>query len=737
MAEALKVCYKVSMNAVQHEYTVQLHKGRPVLHDNGQPRATVMYCPGDAFGNIAREDVERFLAAGTDDFYLWVGRDEKERDMFTTPFWHEVNELGEPLFLSAERFNSLSEKVAYIIQRNPAARFLFRYYAHPPRSWKKAYPEEMAVDETGAPLDETSLASVRYEADHRRALLHMVRWIERQEWAWRVMGYLSLHEFEGTGLNAIRGMIFDYSAPMQRAFRESYPQWEGVPQNRFAQERLEGRGAHWPDPGTTAIERDYLELVSRLFLRRCQVFVETVREAVGARRVLIGMDALKQGMQGWVCEAFFSGVAPRAHHSHILAASGSVGADEVFRIPGFNILNTPYDYIFRHMGGAPEPEGIVDSSVLRGQLFLVEDDCRSFTCSEGEGFGYFRDPAEAAAGLWRNAAAAIARGYQSYWMDVTGFPSPRGGYFRDPAIMDVIRAVGATVRRSLEWEHAEVPGIAVVIDDRAALQEDVSADFQNLAVIWQRLTGLGQTGVPYRIYLWEDLLAGNFPDHRLFIFPNLFRMDQERFDILQKRVCRDGRVVLWGPGTGITDGQRLGAEWASRVTGMPMTLLNETYSRRVSLTRFDHPITARLHGSVSFGDSAAYGPILLPQSGLGGVEQGTVLTTRGVNRPGFAIKEMGNWTSVFTAAVPVPADLIREMARHAGAHVYTEENDVVFASKNFLAVHSVRGGSRTIKLPQPSPVWDAVTGQRISEWADRIELNITPPQTRLFLLTNG
>jgi hypothetical protein len=128
----------------------------------------------------------------------------------------------------------------------------------------------------------------------------------------------------------------------------------------------------------------------------------------------------------------------------------------------------------------------VDSSVLRGQLFLVEDDCRSFTCSEGEGFGYFRDPAEAAAGLWRNAAAAIARGYQSYWMDVTGFPSPRGGYFRDPAIMEVVRAVGATVRRSLEWEHAEVPGIAMVIDDRAALQEDVSADFQNLAVIWQR-----------------------------------------------------------------------------------------------------------------------------------------------------------------------------------------------------------------------------------------------------------
>ncbi len=718
-----------------HHYTIAQHKGRPLLFENDQPRSLVMYCPGNAIGNQSREDVDRFLDAGITDFYLWMGRHEKEPDGMTTPFWKGADELGEPVFISPERFYSLPEKIAYIVERCPEARFLLRYYAHPTKQWKAKYREEMAVDETGSILDETSLASERYEDDHRRVLLHMIHWVEQQPWAWRILGYISLHEFEGTTENGCKGMLFDYSEPMQAAFREFAPQWEGVPLNRFARRDKEEL-KHWPDPATTSAERDYFELQRQLFFRRCQRFLSTAREALNGRRVLLGMDALKQGMQGWICYPFFSGKAPRVHYGHILAASGSIGVDKVFEIPGFNTLNTPYDYTFRHMGGSPEPEGIVDSCVLRGRMFLVEDDCRSFTASENESYGYFRNQQEAEAGLWRNAAAAIARGYQAYWMDVTGFPSPRGGYFRDPAIMNVIKSIAPVMRASIDWEHAEVPGIAVVLDDRAALSENFSADFQNLSVMWQRLTGLAQAGVPYRVYLWEDLLMDSFPDHRLFIFPNLFRVDQERFDILRERVCRDGRVVLWGPGTAISDGCQLGAEWASRVTGIPMTLFGDCFSRRVVLTKFDHPITERLHGSLSYGDGTPYGPTLLPEWDPSLSEQGIVLTARGVNRPGLVIKELGEgnqrWTSVFTAAVPVPAVLIREMARHAGANIYSEENDVILASRNFLGVHSVRAGRRRIKLPEVSEIRDALSGELISPAADEIELVVTPPQTRLF-----
>src|SRR5207249_2861967 len=117
---------------------------------------------------------------------------------------------------------------------------------------------------------------------------------------------------EGTTLNAIKGMLFDYSAPMQKAFGRP------VPRNQFLEQGARGGSMHWPEPQTTHAERDYFELMRSLFLRRCKRFVETAQEATAPRQVLLGMDALKQGMQGWICENYFTGQAPRAHHSHVL-----------------------------------------------------------------------------------------------------------------------------------------------------------------------------------------------------------------------------------------------------------------------------------------------------------------------------------------------------------------------------------------------------------------------------------
>jgi len=718
-------------------YTRGLRGGRAVLLENGEPRPWVMYSPGEAFGNLGREDVDRFLEIGVTDFFLSLGRDAQESDLFTTCFWHHVDQYTEPPYESPERFLTLPERVDYILARAPEARFLLRFTAHAPKSWKAAYPEELALDETGTRLNETSLASLRYEADYERFLRFMVGWVERQPWAGRVIGYTTFHEFEGTTLNSIAQRLYDYSEPMRRAFREFAPEWDGeIPHNRFAAERVEGDGFHWPDPATTRHERAYFELVRSLFLRRCRRFSAMVKDSTGGRAVLTGMDALKQGLQGWFCGPFFEGRAPRAHSANPVPVSGNFGAAEILESVDF--LCTPYDYAFRHMGGAPEPEGIVDSALLRGKLFLAEDDSRTYAVEERESFGYFRDDREAEAGFWRNAGAALARGYTPYWMDVTSFPSPRGGFFRSPRVLEVLRKIAPVFRQSVHWEHAEVPGIAVVLDDRAALDEDFSADFQNLAVIQQRLTGLSQCGLPYRVYLWEDL--PRLPDHRLILFPNLFRMDEERLRVLEETVCREGRVILWGPGTGISDGEALGAQWAGRVTGMPMSLLPESYARRVVLTRFDHPITQRLGGSTAYGDSLAYGPLLLPEYHPEVSVQGTLLTTRGIHRPGLAIREMERdghrWTSVFSAAVPLPADLLREMARHAGAPVYSEANDVILASRHILCVHATRGGTRTIALPGPTPVYDLMEGRLLAAETDRLELTFEPPQTRLFYLGN-
>ena len=73
---------------------------------------------------------------------------------------------------------------------------------------------------------------------------------------------------------------------------------------------------------------------------------------------------------------------------------------------------------------------------------------------------------------------------------------------------------------------------------------------------------------------------------------------------------------------------------------------------------------------------------------------------------GLAVKEITNadgskWTSVYSGVPAVPTALIRNMLRHEGCHIYDDNSsDVVYADGNYVAVHSLFGGERTIHLPK-------------------------------------
>ena len=46
------------------------------------------------------------------------------------------------------------------------------------------------------------------------------------------------------------------------------------------------------------------------------------------------------------------------------------------------------------------------------------------------------------------------------------------------------------------------------------------------------------------------------------------------------------------------------------------------------------------------------------------------------------------------------AEILREIARSAGCHIYTDSDDVLYASKNFICIHASTDGEKKIKLPK-------------------------------------
>lgn len=735
---------------------IRVHRGRPTIFVDGKPLPMALFSPGCADPKLFKKTVVEFAAHKMGAYFITVRAIEGE-DFFETPFWNGDRISEEP---RGEWKLSLDDQAAHILRRDPNAYLIVRYAPFEPANWRVLHPDQLAVSEDGERLPCPSLASDLYWDCAASFGPAVVRYSESFPWASRVIGYWYGLRHEGSHEPLFRHLLFDHSALMRArwqaflqakygtverlrtAWREKELTFENV---TVPKDRLRGampdvsKILYWQNAVDNQPLRDYLEMQRDLFHDGFRRIAAAMSKSTERKRFFV-YDAFKQPMQGWTNAGFFDpNFSWPLAYAELMAGSGHMKVAALLDLKGFNGVITPHDYQARGIGGIYEPEGCADSTVLRGKIFLSEMDTRSFNSDREKGaYGTARDVKEFEAITWRNLAATLTRGFHSYWMDVST------DWFGAPGLHAVIERQVQVLKASADWEHRDVPGIAVVIDDTAVLETNGAGNVLNEHVMWDLKTGLSRCGVPYRVYLLEDLKRGDMPKHRVFYFPNLYKLTIERLKLLREKVLRDGNVVVWGPGSGISDGQRIGSAPATLLTGFEFELIQANHPQRAMVVDFEHPITKGLPADTIFGGPLAFGPLLLPKDGT---MLAMAWTKQGRNLAGLAIKEFGkgarasaesgrrgggDWASVLTIALPLPADLWRGLARYAGAHVYCETNDVVLADEGLVAIHSVKSERKRLLLPGEFRVSDVITGEVIGERLTAIDFHLQAPETRVF-----
>jgi hypothetical protein len=77
--------------------------------------------------------------------------------------------------------------------------------------------------------------------------------------------------------------------------------------------------------------------------------------------------------------------------------------------------------------------------------------------------------------------------------------------------------------------------------------------------------------------------------------------------------------------------------------------------------------------------------------------------------------------------------VLRGIARFAGVHLYNEEGDVLYATRDLLAVHSLSGGDRTFRLPQAAEeVYDLFQRKSIARNTNKFQVVLAPVSTALY-----
>lgn len=657
-------------------------------------------------------------------------------------------------------FSETAPRLEMVLEADPQALFLLRMgletHYLPDDWWNKAYPDEREVLSDG-PYSSASFASEVWQAQVKDFLRAYIGHLRATGLYDRVIAYQPATGTCGEWIKSWSSMGLacgDLSAPMRRAFRR----WLRV---RYG-DSVEALRAAWGDAEVT-FETAEVPSAAEQFNTTRHLFRDPKREqkvidfyacyAEVAADALIGFcrlikeetagDKLAGAFFGYLMElswndSFFNDNYGDLASSEVstVQRSGHLGLWKVLRSPYVDFLVSPYTYPFRGIGGDGLPMQPTDSLRLHGKLYLLEEDTLMHNNFDPGGRMH---PVEKSIPIYqRHFAQVVTHGLGVTWLESSYFPE-------SPLIREEARRWHKRFQElgtwALELDRRPQSEVGVFLDDESFLYETIRNNI-DIPLIWhQRVINLNRFGAPHDLYLLNDLLEGNLPDYKLYIFLNPFHLNDRRRKALKEIVCRDNKVALWLYAAGYINADRPDAvhlEHMTELTGFRFGKGGSYWGPFMHLTNFNHPITQGLSQELFWGSTRSIAPnfhLEDPEATI----LGEVVYSLGRCRAGFGVKTFNAgdpkrcWTSVYIATPNVPAPVLRGIARYAGVHLYSEEGDVLYATPDLLGVHTVAGGPRLFKLPRRvEVVYDLFAERVLARDATQFEVQLSPASTALY-----
>jgi hypothetical protein len=641
-------------------------------------------------------------------------------------------------------FSTVEARFGRVLKADPAALFHLRIYLETGHDdwWEKAHPGECEVLSDGR-RNGMSFASPVWLDEAERFLRAYVACFKEIGLYDRIIAYQvgAGHTGEWVkGESSMYKLCGDYSDPMRRYFRDWLGRryggdiaalraaWSHSPSVTFetaavpaAERQLEARLHTFRDPAAEQDIIDYFAALAELCGDAVIALCRTIKEETGGKR-------LAGAFYGYLLDLAWNGgffkERPDSDYS-TYQRSGHLGLRKVLASPHVDFLVSPYSYGFRGMGGDSPSMLPAESVRLHGKLLLIEDDTRTHADLQDPNYGQVKTFEDSRTILRRNLAHFLTHGEGAWWAlwKVDAVKEPRFS-----ALLREFREIG---EKSMRRDRSSAAEIAVILDDESFFYETCRYDLDIPLIFQQRLWGLPKMGAPFDAVLLDDLLAGKLPSYKLYVFLNPFRLDGARRAALAKELRRDGRTALWIYAPGFIK-DRPGLENMEELTGIRFGLGEQPWGPLVHITDFEHAITRGLGQDVAWGTNNKLAPLFHVDDPEARV-LGEVVYSQGNCRPGFAVKEFPVWKSAYSAAPNLPASVLRNIARWAGVHIYSDAGDVLTADRSLVGIHTLSGGKRVIRLPRCAPeVIDVFTGEILARDAAEIDVVLKPRSTALF-----
>jgi hypothetical protein len=728
---------------------VRNYHGTPTLFLNDQPVFAGCQLLGSLdpnFHNLNQEIMRVYANAGVHIYSIdSVG-----------PEWCGPHQ-GDPSHFD---FKFVAPRLKEVIDADPDALFLLRMGFETRwllgNWWNLMHPDELEILSDGSKISQ-SYASLVWQSEVKNFLKGYIDQLRIDGLYERVIAYQIATGTCGEWIKDWSSMTLpcgDYSEPMRRYFRtwlrKRYKNEPSALQTAWSDEQVTFDTSEAPsaeeqfctkhflfrDPRQEQKVIDYYTCYSELCAEVLIDFCRTVKEETHYEKLTGAFFGYLMELS-WNDSFFNTNYGDLAHADvSTIQRSGHLGLHKVIQSPDIDFFVSPYGYAFRGLGGDCLPMQPSESLRVHGKIYLLEED--SLMHNNFDPGGRMQSTANSIAIYKRNFAQVVTHGLGITWLETSAF-------LEHPSIVEDTHRWLSRYQELGTWamQLDRTPGseVAVFLDDESFYYQTIQNNI-SLPLIWQqRVINLNRFGAPHDVYLMNDLLDGNLPPYKLYIFLNPFHLNNDRRDSLKQQICKNGKVSLWlyAPGYINTDALApIHTDHMIDLTGFHFGRSDNYWGEFMHIINFTHPICQGLPQDLFWNTTNTIGPIFYlddPEA----TYLGQVVTAQGRCKPGFGVKTMNgttpssSWSSVYVATPNIPAPVLRGIARYAGVHLYNDEGDVLYATPDLLSIHTVSGGPRKFNLPRKvEVVYDLYNRAIIAKSTDQFDTLLPPASTTLY-----
>jgi len=724
---------------------LKMYDGRPTLFINGKPHDGL-------FCSVRSPYMKNFIDAGFDIFDThptapngWIG--DGKYDYSKTDAYIE----------------------AYLKQK-PDAKLIIRFWFGYPRNfwWAVKHKDQQAVSKVrdkGRKMP--SYASLKWREEAGEALRRVIAHCEKK-YGDNIIAYVpgggscgewfQWYAYTEDPDRLTKGYeMGDYSKPMREAFqkfvKEKYKNLDTV--NRVYEsklsnwnelkmtepkERLSSKLGNLRDISKEQAVLDYYEVLNLQVAETLLYFAKKAKEGCDHKKVVMffyGYHWLEQPRGGVT-----------------LSRSGHVHLDEVLSSPDVDYIVAPYHYSFRQLGGVMSGQGLPSSVIHRNKQYVQEIDCStylkpSWPCEDHD---VPANPWESEQILRRDLSKTMMEGASLWYMDL--FKE----MYDSPEMIKALKRTLQIGRENYFKAGKNNRQVAVILSSKDSYYYRENEPLRALLLPQFKQFELERMGLGYDDLMLENLKylsTEETSQYKFWIFPSAVSLNDNEIALIKKHCLRNGNYVLWVYAPDILSRNGLDLKKMENLTGFQCGYTLEPGELAVLVKPGDSPLTHGRKSPIVYGTYGETGPDLIkyhsslrhfPGSDTGfkisprffikngDVNLGKMLDLK--DQPaGLAVKDMGKWTSILSTAPMVPKFILRNIAREAGCHVFTEFPGQTYQSDGYVGFFAHDAGNAVFHLPFKAIVEDVFKKKILFKNVQKFTLRVKLNQAVLFRYT--